>query len=159
MNKRSVVVAGIVASSLAAGAVFAGSKYKDHHGFEGRHGGHRLEHMLEKLDDRLDLSAEQFASIKSVLSSNQNLLRQSHSDRMETRLRVMQLDPMSADYDSVLSEVADELAEATKNQTRLYGSMVKQVATVLTPEQRLEARKMIDKRLEKMARRAKKHAS
>ena len=159
MKKRNALLAGAMAIVLGSGAVFAGSKYKDHGGHHGMHPEHRLEHMLEKMDRHLDLSEEQRETIKTIIGSKQGEMRQSRVDRMEMRLKIMQLDPMSTQFDSEVNTVATELAEAVKEKTRLYGDMVKQVATVLTPEQRQEAREMIEKRMDKMSKRMEKHNS
>jgi len=163
MNKRKTLIAAAVAAVIGTGAVYAGSNYcergGDGHGFGGGHRGPGLERMISKLDHHLDLTDSQRSSIEEIVSANRDTMKQSRLDRKTLRQKTMGLDPTSESYDADVAALADEMAEMAREMTLSFADIARQVSTVLTPEQRQEAREMIQHRMERMEKRMQKHQS
>ena len=146
MKKRNLVIAATTATVIGSGLAYAGSK---HHG--GKHNlspEHRVEHMIMKMDKRLDLTDAQETEIQSILESRMGNIMSTREARREIRQNVMQLDPKSADFDAQVEALAGEMSELVRQKTMEIGEAMKEVSAVLTDEQVEKARKMIAKRIE-----------
>ncbi len=161
MNKRNIAIASLVAAVLGSGAVYAGSGYCEHksggHGYHqshggkhgGKHGGHHMGRMLKKLDGELALTEEQSAALKQIFEARRENRGDKRSERRELMSRGFDLDPTADNYDAQVAEIAEEVAEMARQRTLEMGELRKQVAEVLTPEQRSELRAMMEKRKER----------
>jgi Spy/CpxP family protein refolding chaperone len=163
MNKRKTLIAAAVAAVIGTSAVYAGSNYCDHnkggHGFGGGHRGPGMERMISKLDRHLDLSESQRTSIEEIVAANRDTMKQGRVDRKTLRQKTMALDPASESYDKDVAVLADEMADMAREMTLSFADIARQVSAVLTPEQREEAREMIQHRMDRMEKRMQKHQS
>lgn len=141
MNK---LILAIATTALIAGA---GSTFARGHGHGSQHHrGAQMQHMLAGVD----ATDAQRAQIKSILESNRESMKTSWTQRAAAKRALGKLDPMASNYESEVSRLADQLAEATRQSTLERAAIRSQVAAVLTPEQRAT---MQAKRAEQMQKR------
>ena len=118
------------------------------------HDGGYMKHMFKGLD----LTDEQKSQIGSIMEANQP---ESQALRERTRSlhdKMMELDPTAGDYQTDVQTLANEAAELKREQV-LHGSELRrQVAQVLTPEQREEMKERAAKKREKFRERAERWA-
>ena len=159
MKKRNKIIAGLVALMAGSGLALAGSGSCDYEGKSHRgwgHGGQHgpmLERMIGKLDRHLDLSEQQRASLEQVFEQNSEVARNHRQQRRSLRHESMQLDPSSDAYETQIQEIADRVAEMAHDQALLMANVFKQVAEILTDEQREEMRQLMQQRMQKMEQR------
>lgn len=158
MNTRNKIISGILALLVGTGAAVAGSSggHHDHNRGWGHHRGHSVAHMIKRLGKHLDLSSEQKTSLGEIAERNRDAMRANRLQGKTLRNAAMTIDPMAADYDQRANELADQASELAREQALLVAGMYKEVAAVLTPEQREELREMMNERMERMQRRAEK---
>lgn len=125
MNK---LILAITTTALIAGA---GSTFARGHGFH-HHRGAQMQHMLAGVD----ATDAQRAQIKSILESNRASMQTDWKQLASAKRALRALDPMASNYNSEVSRLADQLAEATRQSTLERAAIRSQVAAVLTPEQR-----------------------
>ena len=160
MNKRNIVIATAIAATLGTGAVVAGGTYcenggdgyhqRGHHG--AMFGGKGMHRMLHHREDELELTDEQSDSLKAIMKAKRDARGDKRGGRHALMQEAMKLDPMAADYDSRVAELADQVAEMARSRAMEMAEMRKQVAEVLTPEQREEMQAMMAKRMKRMSR-------
>ena len=109
---------------------------------------HKIEHMVEKMDRHLDLSADQETQIKEIMMSNLDSFKGLMPSRERMRSELLELDPQSPEFDSSVNRLADEAADMVREKAVQLAGMMKQVSGVLTEEQRAEAREMIQERID-----------
>ncbi len=155
MKKRNVIIATATAAIIGSGIAFAGAKNcrgDGGHQF-GKFGEHKIERMMSKIDEHLDLSEQQELALQEILESNKSVLRAGSGPHREFRMELMKLDPTSSNYDTAVANLADEMATQVKQRTMQVASVVKQVAGILTEEQIQDARELIAERMGRMERR------
>ena len=149
MNKRNTVIAIITTAVIGSGVAYAGSKsckggsWHD----KGLSMDHKVEHILEKADHKLDLTAEQQDQLRAILQANQSFMEETRETRKSLKWEVMELDPGSPEYQAQVTALSEKVAEQARTMVLKSAEIVEQVATVLTEDQRKEAMRIIDKRL------------
>ena len=124
------VIAGIVAAAF----MYAGAA----HSFPGkRHGG--IEARIEKLMDRLDVNDEQREQIRSIMDTQRPAYRGLHDRMKENRQAFRKLDPTASSYDAEVQQLADTVAQQSKELMVLIADGRKQIWQVLTESQREQA--------------------
>ena len=146
MNKRNVLIAVTTAAVIGSGVAYAGSKRCG-----GKHDvspGHRVDHMVMKMDKRLDLTDAQETEIRTILLSGAEQFASVKDTRRKLRQAVLTLDPAAADFDSQVDSLANEIAETFRQKTVETAEIMKQVSGVLTEEQADKAKKIIARMME-----------
>ncbi|MBX2869896.1 MAG: hypothetical protein KTR18_14550 [Acidiferrobacterales bacterium] len=157
MKKRTLIASGIIVTVLGTGLVFAGQR--NHGGWGGHHdhGGHRIMHMIDKLERKLDLSEQQVEQLEQIALDTKATRKTARKEHMSIGMKLTALDPASNEYDADVSQLAQEVSEMARQRTLSLAMVYKQASAVLTEQQRQELREMIQKRMERMARRAASH--
>ncbi len=122
------LILALATTALLAGA---GTTFARGHGSHHQHGA-QMQHMLAGVD-ATDAQRQQ---IKDILESNRETMMASRTQLASAKSALRKLDPMASNYDSEVSRLADQLAEATRQSTLERAAVRSQVAAVLTPEQR-----------------------
>ena len=140
----------LTVSAVAAGTAFAG------HGkggacFHGKHmgmghGGFDSERRLERMTQKLDLSAEQQDQIKAIFDANQaerQALRENMQQNREALRNLMTTDsPNEAD----IRALAETQGQFKANMIVMKAKTRQAIAAVLTDEQKAKMQAMRDKR-------------
>ena len=142
MKKRVISIALVVGLLIGAGVLthaLAGDWGRRGHGMHGKHGGHGMMRMLRALD----LSDEQEDQVRSALVEARKI---GIVSRAQLRVARMELHEALL-QDSVDAAAVEQLKEQVKTlQGALLDNRVKAqqaISSVLTPEQRQEARSMV----------------
>ena len=146
MNKRNVLIAATTAAVIGSGIAYAGSKR-----YGGKHEispAHRVDHVVMKMDKRLDLTDAQETEIRTILLSGAEQFASVKDTRRKLRQAVLTLDPAAADFDSQVDSLANEIAETFRQKTVETAEIMKQVSGVLTEEQADKAKKIIARMME-----------
>lgn len=132
---------GLLAGSLLFTSISAlACDERPHHrgGPNGENGHHQKhEQMLNRLEEQLDLSAEQVAAITEIYEDRKaqsEALR--HGGEHKGRHYLEQLDPNASTYDADVAEAAEQRAANAKQRTLLKAETMAKIDEVLTPEQR-----------------------
>lgn len=124
-----------------------------------RHGPHEGPGHMMRMFKGLDLSDAQRSQIEGILQSNKadgQVLRQ----RSKTlREQMSELDPMASDYSTETQVLANQAAELKREQVLHRSELRRQIAAVLTPEQRAELEAKMEAKQERFRERAERWAS
>lgn len=93
-------------------------------------------HMLEKMQQHLQLTEAQVTQIREIQEASGVDLRQTMRGMM---MSMMQLDPSSPDYEVALEQLAQQQAKQIEQQLIAFGRMQAKIHAVLTPEQQQKA--------------------
>lgn len=153
MNTKRLFITSVLASTLAIGtAAYAspgggkscGGKYG------GKHSGKPTAEMMQKRFDRmagkLELNDAQKQQLKALFDNKQTSRESQKTERDALREQMSQLDPTASDYDQKLAEYANTKSELVRQKTIEKGDMRKQMAQILTPEQRAKMKEMRESR-------------
>ena len=139
--KKVLLGAGFTAASLVA--LTSTSWSMNHGGLMG----HDPERLLEHMADHLDLTSEQREEVAGLLQAAKEATA---ADRQRLKQLHMALRDQGADFDIVQTrEVADEVGQITASLVFEAARTHSSVQAVLTPEQRDEMLRMMDKRAER----------
>jgi protein CpxP len=127
-------VANAVAS--AADDAVAGTPSFRTHG--GPHGGDPHEFGPEHIFGKLGLTAEQQASIKSLMAAARPQMKSFHDQMQANHLKLMQTKPDDPNYGSVVAEVAQGNAALASQRTTQGAELRTQMYAVLTPAQKAQ---------------------
>ena len=155
MNQRNIAKASILmAVILGMGTVFAGSHNK-HAGIDrGYH--HRHDHLDGMLGDRgtknpavhatedLEVTEAQLDTLKAILENRRQQQGNHQQARRGLMLEVLALDPTAEDFDERAAILADRVAAVARDRALELTGVLKQVATVLTPEQIREMQQIME---------------
>lgn len=125
------------------------------------HGPHGLgfgERHIERMAERLELSAEQRSEIEAVLRETRPRLKELGQELREKR-RALQEQARSGYQEDVVRQQAAEIGELVEELTVLATRSGAEVYAVLTHEQRAELKTMHEQRREKFQRRGKRSES
>ena len=151
MKKRNKIIAVVLVAALGTGIAIAGSGKGCHGGYHktGMHhgGGHMISKIVGHMSDRLDLTDDQRGQLEKIKSSKMDTMESLHQQKKEIRSLSMGLQPESESYDNDVVELAEKSANIARQVALLMGESYKEVSTILTPEQRVELNKMMEKRL------------
>ena len=139
MNTRRIFLSSLLVGTLAIGtAAMAGPHGK----FGGGDSAERMEKRLDRMSEKLDLTAEQKTQMKAVMESR----NAKSTERKALREAFQKLDPTSASYEADLKALAAKKAAMAEEATISRGLKRQKVAEILTPEQLTKMEEMKAKR-------------
>jgi protein CpxP len=92
----------------------------------------------ERLFSKLGLTAEQQASIKSIMTAAKPRMKSLHEQMRANHLKLMQTKPDDPNYGSVVAEVAQANATLASQRTSQGAELRTQMYAVLTPAQKTQ---------------------
>ena len=122
------------AATTAAGSPAAGTPGAGPHGWGRGPGGDGPGHLYSKLG----LSAEQQASIKSIMTAAKPQMKSMHDQMRANHLKLMQTKPDDPNYGNVVAEVAQSNAALASQRTTRAAELRTQMYAVLTPAQKTQ---------------------
>ncbi|HLZ96472.1 MAG TPA: Spy/CpxP family protein refolding chaperone [Steroidobacteraceae bacterium] len=122
------------ADATGAGMPPEGAPGAGPHGWGHGPGGDGPEHLYGKLN----LSAEQKASIKSIMTAARPQMMSLHDRMRANHLKLMQSNPDDPNYGSVVAEVAQSNAALASERTTRAAELRTQMYAVLTPAQKTQ---------------------
>ena len=122
------------AATTAAGAPAAGTPGVGPHGWGHGPGGDGPGHFYSQLG----LSAEQQASIKSIVTAAKPQMRSMHDQMRANHLKLTQTKPDDPNYGNVVAEVAQSNAALASQRTAQMAELRTQMYAVLTPAQKTQ---------------------
>jgi len=144
MKPMRMVFAGILMAGgafLAATSALPAADAADNaapaagpHGWGHGHGGDGPGHLYSKLG----LSAEQQASIKSIMTAAKPQMKSMHDQMRANHLKLMQTKPDDPNYGNVVAEVAQSNAALASQRTTRAAELRSQMYAVLTPAQKTQ---------------------
>lgn len=151
MKKRTLIITVLFTTIVGVGVVYAGAQaWKSGYGHKhGRHMGHDTERIVSKIDRRLDLTEDQETRIKEILDTDMDLVHIGRGIRQTLKSHLLDMDPLSTDYQQSVDEVADIMAQQVREKILASAEVVRKIAVVLDAEQMDKARKYLDSRIRK----------
>lgn len=138
--KKILLGTGFAAVSLAT---LSSASWSMNHG-SGMGMGHDPGRMLAHMVEQLELSAEQQQEVENLLTTTQQT---TVADRQRLRTLRAELRQQGADFDSgQVQATADEIGQITARLVYQAASTQAKVQAVLTPEQREEMARLMEKR-------------
>ena len=116
------------------GAPAAGTPGAGPHGWGHGPGGDGPGHLYSKLG----LSAEQQASLKSIMTAAKPQMKSLHDQMRANHLKLMQTKPDDPNYGNVVAEVAQSNAALASQRTSRAAELRTQMYAVLTPAQKTQ---------------------
>lgn len=114
---------------------------------------------MMRLFKGLDLSDDQRLQIDSILDANKADGQALRQRSKALREQMAELDPMAADYSTETQMLANQAAELKREQVLHGGEVRRQIAAVLTEEQRTELKTRMEAKRERFRERAEHWAS
>ena len=143
MNTRRIFLSSLLVGTLAIGTVaMAGPHGKFGGGDNAERSAKFMEKRLDRMSEKLDLTAEQKTQMKAVMEGRDNKL----AERKALREAFQKLDPTSASYEADLKALAAKKAAMSEEATISRGLKRQKVAEILTPEQLTKMEEMKAKR-------------
>lgn len=131
--KTIFAVVGVIATLLVGSAgVMAFAGHRNH---DSGHGGHRVGFMIERLGDKLDLSAEQESQLKVLASDATPLMKRGRQMMKNLRREMMDFSTMGADYETRMIRLADEQADLTRQMVLQAADLKLKVSQILSQDQ------------------------
>ncbi len=155
MKHRNIANATILmAVILDIGTAFADNHNKhggDDQGYHHRHGyldgmlGDRgMKHLIVHASEDPEVTEAQLDTLKEILRTR----RQQQNDHQNTRhglmLEALALDPTAEDFDDRAAKLADRVAAVARDRALELTGVLKQLATVLTPDQIREVQQVME---------------
>ena len=130
---KSVLIAATLIGSVVATTAHAGMGCgHERHGQRGMDSDHRINRMA----DRLELSAEQRDKVRAIADKSRPALRAVHDKMQENRKSMRALMQQEKPADAELRKLADARGKLVAEMTVLRARMKSDIHAVLTPEQR-----------------------
>jgi len=148
MNKMKMILGASVLAlfGLATqGMAYDGGKHDGMRDGDRNHGEPSIEKRIEHMQKSLDLSDMQVEKIKAIFQAHDGI----KGDKHEGKRAIWKLDPNAADYDQRVNELAEQEGQRVTRFIKEKAAVRKEIATVLTLEQREKAKLMHEKRGEK----------
>jgi periplasmic protein CpxP/Spy len=134
LTAMSALSTAACADDAAAAATASGSPAAGPHGWGHGPGGDGPGHLYSKLG----LSAEQQASIKSIMTAAKPQMKSMHDQMRANHLKMMQTKPDDPNYGNVVAEVAQSNAALASQRTSHMAELRTQMYAVLTPAQKTQ---------------------
>lgn len=129
--------------AAAAGVAYAGGR-DGHHGRHG-HDGHYGHHFsVERMAEKLDLSAEQTVAVRAIVDGAKPTFEQYHTSLREKRQQLDELARSGAADEAAIRTLADEQGGIMANMIVERIRVKNQIRALLTPEQQAEADKWLE---------------
>ncbi len=146
MKHRNIAKATILmAVILGMGTAFADNHNKhggDDQGYHHRHGyldgmlGDRgMKHLMVHAKEDFKVTEAQLDTLKEVLKTRRHQQNDHQNARRGLMLEALALDPAAEDFDDRAAKLADRVAAVARDRALELTGVLKQLATVLTPEQ------------------------
>lgn len=130
---KTVLIAATLIGSMAATAAHAGKSCgKEHHGQRG----FDSEQRINRMADRLELSAEQRDKVRAIADKSRPALRAVHDKMRDNRQAMRTLMQQEKAGDSDIRKLAEARGKLVAEMTVLRARMKSEVHAVLTPAQR-----------------------
>jgi len=120
-------------------------------GFHGRHG---MANPLEKMIDHVDLTEAQEAQVELILAP---LREKGMRNPMRRFQALVALDPDNPEYNELVDQEADRIAEAVRAKVVETSRARKQIYDILTPEQKASIERVVEKKMKRFEKRMAKH--
>ena len=155
---RKAILVTLLASTLGLGAAAAqadnhNSEKKGHGNAKhegGKHhgmkGGKRGGHMMKRMAQKLSLTEDQQAQIKTLRENQKELSQALRAEKKALYTEIKALDTTSADYDSEVAVLADKKAIVDRKEFIQRSTARQQFESVLTAEQRVTMKEMKESR-------------
>lgn len=140
---RNVLAAGLMAGGtlLAAAAGFSSANAADDAtapATAATSGPHSHGWGPARIYSKLNLSAEQQASIKAIMTAARPQMQSMHAQMKANHLKMMQTTPDDPNYASVVAEVAQTNATLASQRTTHMSEIKAQIYALLTPTQKTQ---------------------
>ncbi|PWQ96161.1 Spy/CpxP family protein refolding chaperone [Leucothrix arctica] len=155
---RNAILVTLLASTLGLGATAAqadnhdsGKKGQGHAKHEGgkhqsKKSGKRGGNMMKRMTEKLSLTEDQQAQIKTLRESQKELSQALRAEKKALYTEIKALDTTSADYDSEVAALADKKAMVDRKAFIQRSTARQQFEAVLTAEQRVTMKEMKESR-------------
>lgn len=138
---RKTLMIGLTAAALTLGGLgTAVASGKFGHGHDGMMGGR----MLDRMADKLDLTAEQQSQAEDIMIGGFKEMRENKRAMKDLRTELRQLDPAAADYKQKSERLAADIAAATEKMVLMRSEQRQAFNEILTDEQRTELAQLKD---------------
>ena len=137
MQPMRMVFAGILmagAALLSVTSALSSAAVAGPRGWGHGPGGEGPGHLYSKLG----LSADQQASMKSIMTAAQPQMKSMHDQMRANHLKLMQIKPDDPNYANVVAEVAQSNAVLASQRTSRVAELRTQMYAVLTPAQKTQ---------------------
>jgi protein CpxP len=131
MLAAGALLAGAAGTSVAVGQATTAPAAPEGHG---RHHHDGMRHLLAQLN----LSAEQQASVKSILAGAKPQIKTLHQELQANRLKLQQTQPNDPNYAAVVAQVTQENGSLHSQMITQKEAVRAQVFKVLTPAQQTQ---------------------
>ena len=139
---RKTLMIGLTAAALTLGGLgTAVASGKFGHGPDGMMGGR----MLDRMADKLDLTAEQQSQAEDIMVGNFKDMREHKRAMKDLRTELHKLDPTASDYKQKSEQLAADIAAATEKMVLMRSDQRQAFNEILTDEQRTELAELKDK--------------
>ncbi|MDQ2697041.1 MAG: Spy/CpxP family protein refolding chaperone [Pseudomonadota bacterium] len=135
---KAIIVSTLLA--VASGAAYAGGR----DGHEGHHGHHGHHFSVERMAEKLDLSAEQTAAVRGIVEGARPTFEQYHASLREKRQQLQELARSATADEAAIRALADEQGDIMANMIVERIRVKNQIRALLTPEQQAEAEKWLE---------------
>ncbi|WP_421868590.1 Spy/CpxP family protein refolding chaperone [Motiliproteus sp.] len=112
--------------------------YREGKGWSKRDPERMQQRMLDKLDRKLELTAEQREQISTLMAKKFDSMRDAYKDRGPMRDQWQALDPSAADYTEQVEKLAKERAQSMADRMMERAQYKADLYSILTPEQQQE---------------------
>lgn len=144
MNKRRLFLASTLIGAMSLGSyAFAGGHGGCKHGKKGgEYSEKRMQKKMERMTEKLGLSAEQSEQMKAAMKSSHETMKGYRTQMQSVHESMRNLDPDAADFDTQLASLANQKGELVRQMTLAKGKKRQAMAKILSPEQRAKMKQM-----------------
>jgi len=145
MNKMKMILGASILAlfGLATqGMAYDGGKQDGMRDGDKNHGKPSIEKRVEHMQKSLNLSDVQAQKIKAIFQAHEG----GKGGKREGKHAMWNLDPSAADYDQQVNALAEQQGQRLTRSIKERAAVRKEIAAVLTPEQREKAKSMHEKR-------------
>ena len=143
MNKRNLIIAGIMAGAMGVAGLTHASGYSDHDrcDYKKEHRG-EMRHMMKELD----LTKDQRETVREIKSENREQMKNNREQMREIRKQLHE-EATSDDYDAAkVRELADKKAKLMSDMLVNKMQSMQRIRKELTAEQQEEFDEMKERR-------------
>ena len=149
MNKMKMMLgAGMLAlfGLATQGMAYDGGKHDGMRDGDRSHAKPSIEKRVEHMQKSLGLSDMQAQKIKVIFQAYDGAKGSKHEGKRAMRETMRNLDPSAADYDQRVNALAEQQGQRLTRSIKEKAAVRKDIAAVLTPEQREKVKLMHQKR-------------
>ncbi|MDH3688138.1 MAG: Spy/CpxP family protein refolding chaperone [Gammaproteobacteria bacterium] len=145
MKKSTKIIVGTVVglSVVGGAAAFAHSQHEGGFGY-----GHHKAYMIERVSERLDLTADQDVKLDNLLNEMRRMRRESVSNRKESMEQVQDLFSAPVLDQQAALELFNSKVDSMTQRVPIIIGAIAAFTDSLTPEQKEQAREMMEQRFD-----------